>query len=90
MADLVGKPFPEIIGRRCWEVVHGTTGPIDDCPMIRLRQSHQREESVLSVGESWFKVAVDPILDRSRKSDRRGPPHRRHYPDQADRGKTVT
>ncbi|MDP2045457.1 MAG: GAF domain-containing protein, partial [Deltaproteobacteria bacterium] len=63
MADLVGKPCPEIIGRRCWEVVHGTTGPIDDCPMTRMRQSHQREESVLSVGENWFKVAVDPILD---------------------------
>ena len=63
MADLVGKPFPEIIGRRCWEVVHGTTGPIDDCPMVRMRQSHQREESVLPVGENWFKVAVDPILD---------------------------
>ena len=63
MADLVGKPFPEIIGRRCWEVVHGTSGPIDDCPMVRMRQSHQREESVLPVGENWFKVAVDPILD---------------------------
>jgi len=67
MADLVGKPFPEIIGRRCWEVVHGTTGPIDDCPMARLRQSHQREESVLPVGENWFKVTVDPILDAAGK-----------------------
>jgi PAS domain S-box-containing protein/putative nucleotidyltransferase with HDIG domain len=63
MADLVGKPFPEIIGHRCWEVVHDTSGPIADCPMVRLRQSHQREESVLQVGENWFKVAVDPILD---------------------------
>ena len=63
MADLVGKPFPEILGRRCWEVVHGTSGPINDCPMVRLRQSRQREESVVPVGESWFKVSVDPILD---------------------------
>ncbi|MBU4447310.1 MAG: PAS domain S-box protein [Proteobacteria bacterium] len=63
MADLAGKPFPEIIGRRCWEVVHGTSGPIADCPMVRMRQSHQREESVLPVGENWLKVVVDPILD---------------------------
>ena len=63
MADLAGKPFPEILGHRCWEVVHHTSSPIGDCPMIRMRQSHQREESVLSVGEDWFKVAVDPILD---------------------------
>jgi PAS domain S-box-containing protein len=65
MADLAGKPFPEIIGRRCWEVVHNTVGPIDDCPMVRMRQSHQREESVLAVGENWLKVAVDPILDEA-------------------------
>lgn len=63
MADLVGKPFPEILGRRCWEVVHGTTGPIDDCPMVRLRQSRQREEEVLPAGENWWKVTVDPIFD---------------------------
>ena len=65
MADLVGKPLSEIIGRRCWEVVHGTIGPIDDCPMVRMRQSRQREESVLPVGESWLKVVVDPILDQA-------------------------
>ena len=35
MADLVDKPFSEIIGRRCWEVVHGTTAAIDNCPMVR-------------------------------------------------------
>lgn len=63
MADLVGKPFPEILGRRCREVMHGTIGPIDDCPLVRLRQSHQREESVLPMGDKWFKVVVDPILD---------------------------
>ena len=65
MADLVDKPSSEIIGRRCWEVVHGTTASIDNCPMVRLRQSHQREESVLAVGEIWLKVAVDPILDEA-------------------------
>ena len=63
MADQVGKPFAEILGRRCWEVMHGTSGPIANCPMVRMRQSHQREESVLRVGEKWLKVVVDPILD---------------------------
>ncbi|MBM4301023.1 MAG: PAS domain S-box protein [Deltaproteobacteria bacterium] len=65
MADLVGKPIPEIIGRRCWEVVHNTHGPIGGCPLERLRQSRQREELILPVGEGWFKVAVDPILDEA-------------------------
>ena len=67
MADLAGKPITEIIGPRCYEVVHGTKGPINDCPMERMRQSHKREESLLPAGEKWFKVAVDPILDETGK-----------------------
>ena len=30
-----------------------------------MRQSHQREESILQEGENWFKVTVDPILDET-------------------------
>jgi PAS domain S-box-containing protein len=63
LADLVGKPFSEIVGRPCWKVVHGTAGPINDCPMKRLRRTHRREELVLAMGESWFRVTVHPILD---------------------------
>jgi PAS domain S-box-containing protein len=63
MAEMAGKLFPEIIGHRCWEAMHSTTSVIADCPMVRMRQTHQREESVLPVGENWFKVTVDPILD---------------------------
>ena len=65
MANLVGKPFAEIIGRPCWETVHYTCEPVSDCPLVRMRQSHQREESILQEGESWFKMAVDPILDQA-------------------------
>jgi PAS domain S-box-containing protein/putative nucleotidyltransferase with HDIG domain len=67
MAALVGKPITEIIGRRCYEVVHGTEAPIDDCPMGRMRQSRKREELLLPVGGNWFKVTVDPILDDAGK-----------------------
>jgi PAS domain S-box-containing protein/putative nucleotidyltransferase with HDIG domain len=65
MADLVGKTFSEIVGRPCWEVVHGTAGPIDGCPMECLRQTNKQEEVVLPMGESWFKVTVYPILDEA-------------------------
>jgi PAS domain S-box-containing protein len=39
MADLVGKPYGDIIGRMCWEVVHQTRGPIDGCPINRMMTS---------------------------------------------------
>ena len=65
LADLVQKPFSEIIGRPCWEVVHNTTSPIADCPLVRMWESRRREVSVLPAGERWLKAAVDPILDEA-------------------------
>lgn len=52
-----------MIGKHCWEIVHGTTEPIPQCPFLRMRRSLQRETMDLQVGEHWFEVAVDPILD---------------------------
>ena len=65
MADLVGKPFSEIVGSTCWQVVHGAAGPIDGCPFGRMMKSRQRETFIFPAGDRWFKVTVDPILDRS-------------------------
>jgi PAS domain S-box-containing protein/putative nucleotidyltransferase with HDIG domain len=65
MADLVGRPFPEIIGRYCWDLVHGTDGPIDGCPLVRMKQSGKRETLILPLGERWLHAIVDPILNEA-------------------------
>jgi PAS domain S-box-containing protein/putative nucleotidyltransferase with HDIG domain len=63
MSDLARKPFEEIIGRHCWEVVHNCSSPIDGCPFGRMVKSRQRETIILPRENCWFKVAVDPILE---------------------------
>lgn len=63
--NLVGRPLSEIIGRQCWEVVHGTTGPIEGCPIGRMRESRVRETMTLPLGDRWFHVMVDPILNEA-------------------------
>jgi len=63
MATLVGQPIDEILGCLCYEVVHGTSQPISECPLGIMCQTRQREEVVLPHKERWFKVTVDPILD---------------------------
>jgi PAS domain S-box-containing protein/putative nucleotidyltransferase with HDIG domain len=63
MADLVAKPFSEIVGRHCWEVVHMTTGPIDGCPVVRMKQSGKRETLTLPFGDRWLHGIADPILN---------------------------
>jgi len=50
-------------GIRCWEVMHGTTGPIADCPVVRAKESLQRETMELPIGDRWYLVTADPVLD---------------------------
>ncbi len=63
MTKLLGKPFSEIIGRPCWELVHGTSQPIEECPFKRMRETRRRETLVWLTGERWLDDAVDPLLD---------------------------
>jgi two-component system cell cycle sensor histidine kinase/response regulator CckA len=65
MTRLVGRPFSEILSRPCWELVHGTSGPVDGCPFVRMRETGCRESAVLAIGDRWFNIVVDPRVDGS-------------------------
>jgi PAS domain S-box-containing protein len=60
---LFHRPVSEMIGRHCWEIVHGTPQPIPECPILRAKTSLHRESMELRLGEIWVEVTVDPILD---------------------------
>ncbi|HII76745.1 MAG TPA: PAS domain S-box protein, partial [Methanolinea sp.] len=53
----------ELLGHHCWEVVHGTDRPIPGCPMVRMKSSLQREIMEFQVGDQWYEITVDPLLD---------------------------
>ncbi|RJP17936.1 MAG: PAS domain S-box protein [Deltaproteobacteria bacterium] len=57
------------VGRRCYEIVHGTSEPPHDCPLLRSRKSLHRESMDLFLGGGWFEVVVDPILDAEGRFD---------------------
>jgi PAS domain S-box-containing protein len=59
------RPLAEMTGKHCWEIVHGTQEPIPECPILRMRKSLKRERMELQVGERWFEVTVDPILNEN-------------------------
>ncbi|MBW1733567.1 MAG: response regulator [Deltaproteobacteria bacterium] len=61
------QPSGEFIGKHCWEVVHGTREAIPECPVMRVKQSLRRESVELLLGERWFEVSADPILDDNRQ-----------------------
>ena len=60
-----GRSAGEVIGRHCYEIVHGTTESIEDCPLQRSRKSLRREKMELKLGEKIFEVIVDPIMDKN-------------------------
>lgn len=67
MERIFGNTATEIIGRHCFEVVHGALAPVDGCPFILASRSLRRESMELTVGERKLMVFVDPLLDQQGK-----------------------
>jgi len=63
MIDLIGKPSCEIINNFCWKLIHNTSEPIEGCPVIRMQKTHTRESLLLPLGDRWFHVVADPLLN---------------------------
>ena len=63
------SPIDQMIGKHCWEIVHGTEQPIPECPTLRTRKNLQREKMALKIGEGWFDITVDPILNEAGQFD---------------------
>lgn len=56
--------FKDIIGQRCCKLLHGVGCPIENCPMVRAKQSLKTESQIIKQGRRWFKVTVDPIVNQ--------------------------
>jgi PAS domain S-box-containing protein len=55
-------PVEELIGKCCYEIVHGTANPVLDCPAVRAFKSRQREELEFRVEDGrWLHISVDPM-----------------------------
>ena len=61
---LLGRSPDELTSRKCWELVHVTSEPHDDCPITRMVESRHRESTQIQVGDRWLEVTVDPVLDQ--------------------------
>ena len=59
----VGRARAELVGRPCWEVIHGASAPLPGCPVTGMCESRQRAGTELCVAGRWTSITVDPILD---------------------------
>jgi len=65
MEKLLEKPASEITGHACWELIHGTSEPIEGCPVKHMSETLRSEALTLPVGDRWFNVIAAPILDEA-------------------------
>ncbi|MBI5528399.1 MAG: PAS domain S-box protein [Deltaproteobacteria bacterium] len=63
--SLVGRDSREIVGKRCFEMVHGASEPPEFCPVAKMKTSGGRETAEYAVGSRWFRVIADPIFDEN-------------------------
>jgi two-component system CheB/CheR fusion protein len=78
MARRVGLKPEECVGLRCYEAVHGTSGPPEFCPHLRTIEDgreHTEELHVDRLGGD-FQVTTTPLLDE--KGERIGSVHIAH------------
>jgi PAS domain S-box-containing protein len=65
MADMMGVRPDDLKGKFCYEVVHGTDGPIENCPHSLLLQDKLEHASLVheeNLG-GFFQVTTTPLLD---------------------------
>ena len=62
MTDLLGLESAEVVGRKCYELMHGGRAFFDGCPYREMLRTGRRESLELPLGDSWYQVTADPML----------------------------
>ncbi len=69
-SKIVGISRDRLVGRKCYEVVHGRSTPISSCPLIKtLETKHVVSQDVAEpyLGGVFFACSTSPILDEEGK-----------------------
>jgi PAS domain S-box-containing protein len=62
-ARLLNRPLEQIMGHKCYELIHGTLEPIEKCPIRGLGKEDHRATEEIQLDNRWFEVAVDPMVN---------------------------
>ncbi|HOK09716.1 MAG TPA: PAS domain-containing protein [Candidatus Hydrogenedens sp.] len=53
----------EVLGKRCWEIIHHTKEPPSFCPVIKLMKTKRRERALFQQNNKWYEVVADPVFN---------------------------
>jgi PAS domain S-box-containing protein len=63
MTRFLKRPYDEIIGRSCCELLHNSSEPVKRCPLVRMYESGRSETKDLEIDDKWLNIKVDPLID---------------------------
>jgi PAS domain S-box-containing protein len=61
MTDLLGLEPGQIVGRKCYELMHNGRTFFERCPYVEMLRTGRRESFELPLGDSWYQVTADPL-----------------------------
>lgn len=65
--ESLGKKIEEIIGMKCYKIVHGLDAPIENCPCKKMMDTGENQASeVIDHGKAYLATAA-PVLDKNKK-----------------------
>ena len=70
--NYIGKPVDEIIGKKCYELIHNKNEPIANCPLLYSQKSKEKEH-VLHLDErggKWYSLKSSPVFDHKGNIER--------------------
>jgi PAS domain S-box-containing protein len=58
-------PLESILGNHCFTLMHGTSEPLEICPLAKMMKTKTHEETELydERRDAWFNASVDPIFN---------------------------
>ncbi|HOG08905.1 MAG TPA: PAS domain S-box protein [Smithella sp.] len=63
MQDLFAVSGKKIVGKYCWEIIHGTAKPVPGCPIVKSSRSRKPEKMELKTKGRTFNVTAYPVFD---------------------------
>ncbi len=63
--EFVGKKREELIGRKCYEAMHGLDAPIEGCPCVELLKMKKDGSGEITQDGRHYIATASPILDKN-------------------------
>ncbi len=63
MAEMFHMEEVQMIGKYCYQIVHGTDKPLCECPVLKMKATGKRENLEVHISGQWYDIIVDPLFD---------------------------